>query len=467
MEQSFTQLSVKQQQDLQRDFDNVSKRIADLSDWEHYIATPRKQQLLDDINALVLCPLDNPNEQAAKVKEYRKNWNLLGHADEELDKSLNDSFNKACEDAFTPCRLFFAEQEKLREQHLKIRIELIEQAKHLALLTAPLDFKVIDGQLNKLSTAWLEVGEVDRAKYKNLQQEFNNVLQPVKQAIRDFNEQNISLKKAIIEQANEALNRDDVNASIETIKQLQTKWRNIGYAGQRYENKLWQSFRAVNDQIFKKRDDCIVDEKIQQTAQLADYENQLSSLKDLLIKATDKEKLKLLKEQTTDLLEQLNNSKPVIKVVSFALENILKEIANQSKKIDEEIANQVWQNIFILMSDIAVGSIVVGQLSDNTIYSSLPVSWQKKLFEAMSTKFIEQDSGRACKTLELEILAGIESPADLAKQRMQIQVQLMQDKMSSGNEVNIEQRFSDWLYQGILTEQDVPFINRLKPIFCH
>ena len=80
------------------------------------------------INELVETPLDNPNEQADKVKNFRKTWNLLGHADEELDKGLNEAFNQACELAFAPCRLFFAEQEKLREQHFILRTNIIEQA---------------------------------------------------------------------------------------------------------------------------------------------------------------------------------------------------------------------------------------------------------------------------------------------------------------------------------------------------
>ena len=130
----FGVLSVKQQQQLKRDFDAVSEKMAELSDWEHYIATPRKQELLDTVNALISTPLDNLNEQAANVKQYRKVWNSLGHADDEVDAALNKAFNEACEQAFTPCRLYFGEQEKLREQHLQTRLAIIEQAKALQLL---------------------------------------------------------------------------------------------------------------------------------------------------------------------------------------------------------------------------------------------------------------------------------------------------------------------------------------------
>ena len=49
-----------------------------------------REQLLAEIKHLAETPLDNPSKQANKVKEYRKTWNSLGHADEEIDKKLNE-----------------------------------------------------------------------------------------------------------------------------------------------------------------------------------------------------------------------------------------------------------------------------------------------------------------------------------------------------------------------------------------
>ncbi|MBA6365764.1 DUF349 domain-containing protein, partial [Colwellia sp. BRX8-8] len=124
----FDGLSEEQKSRVQRDFDDIADKIAELSDLEQSIATPRKQQLLVDIKLLVDQPIDNPNEQAAKVKQFRVTWNSLGHAEESIEKELNYQFNALCEQAFAPCRLFYAEQEKLRELHLESRQQLIINA---------------------------------------------------------------------------------------------------------------------------------------------------------------------------------------------------------------------------------------------------------------------------------------------------------------------------------------------------
>ena len=88
----------------------------------------------------------------------------------------------------------------------------------------------------------------------------------------------------------------------------------------------------------------------------------------------------------------------------------------------------------------------------------------------MAELFIENENSiedRQLKTLELEILAGIDSPKEYAQQRMETQVKMMQNKMTSGQSINLEQSFNDWLKLGKLSTIDTDLIERIKPIFCH
>jgi len=471
IEKNFAQLSLSQQQRLERDFDKVSKQIADLSDWEHYIATPRKQQLLDEINEIVTCPLDNPNEQASKVKQFRQAWNLLGHADEELDKSFNEAFNLACEQAFAPCRLFFSEQEKLRDQHLETRLAIIEQAKSLALIVSQqteFDHKSLDGQLNKLNKDWLEAGEVDRNKYKPLQQEFSSVIQPIKLMIRSFHDNNVELKTALIEKVKAELLNEDIYLAIEHTKKLQNQWRDIGYAGPKQDNKLWQAFRAANDQLFKKRDTLKTDEKEQQSIQKQAFEQQFVAIESEFSADCDKGQLKNIKQQANDLLQQVKNAKPVIKSILLAVERFILALDDQNKAIEEAKEKKNWTSLFSVLSQVANSDINKESISDSADYLSLTQTWQKKLVDSVFSHNVDESlKHRQVKTLELEILAGVDSPKEYAQQRMEIQVQLMQNKMTSGSEINLEQSFNEWLKQGGFSSEDLPLISRVKPIFCH
>ena len=159
---------------------------------------------------------------------------------------------------------FYAEQEKIREQHLVTRNEIIVKAKQLVDsisqtnaetdVVAP-DYKKLDGQLNKLQQRWQQAGEVDRQHYQKLYRQFKITLQPIRNAIKDFHEANSKRKQVLIDEAEQQLHIEDISEAIETVKKLQQQWRDIGFAGTQQESTLWQNFRAINDQVFAKRNE--------------------------------------------------------------------------------------------------------------------------------------------------------------------------------------------------------------------
>ncbi len=476
--QVITLLSVQQQQQLQRDFDNVSKKMAEVSDWEHYIATPRKQELLVEINALVTTPLDDPNAQADKVKQYRKTWNSLGHAEEALDKELNDQFNLACEQAFAPCRLFYAEQEKLRAVHLVARNQILEHAAKLAetitsteLESSSIDFKALDGKLNKLQQRWQQAGEVDRQQYQSLLKQFKETLQPVNKAIKDFHGINATKKQALIAKAEQQLIIEDIYQAIEGIKQLQQQWRDVGFAGSHQESKLWQKFRAINDQVFAKRDQVKSDQQVE-LAQLSESYNQEL----IVIKANidnvdkvniDKNSLINAKDQAEELLSRVFSNRPVLKSVVSVVEAFIKQLNVQIKQQSVEQENKSWLSLFILLEKMAQADFNVSteKLVDESEYQNLTSTWQKRLIEQCSLTTKADAETRANKTLEIEVLAQVESPAELAAQRMAVQVSLMQEQMQSSTNIDLAQSFVDWLRLGKLTADDLDLLIRIKKIF--
>ena len=356
--QAIDLLSIQQQQQLQRDLESVSKKMTEISDWEHYIATPRKQELLVEINALVTTPLDDPNAQANKVKQYRKTWNSLGHADEDVDKELNEQFNLACEQAFAPCRLFYAEQEKMRALHLVTRNEILTQAQALAEMIQPentdsaaVDFKALDGKLNKLQQRWQQAGEVDREQYQKLFKQFKNIIQPIKNAIKGFHDANGNKKHALIVEAEQQLANEDTYQAIENVKKLQAQWRDISFAGAHQESKLWQKFRAINDQVFAKRDQAKSEQK-SELAQVAEAFNKTLidikvSLNDVADDSTEnsieKNTIISAKKQAEELLSQVIANKPVIKSVASDIELFIKQLNKKIVQITVDEEKQSWQ----------------------------------------------------------------------------------------------------------------------------
>lgn len=479
--QAIVLLSIQQQQQLQRDLEIVSKKMAEISDWEHYIATPRKQELLVEINTLVTTPLDDPNAQANKVKQYRKTWNSLGHADEDVDKELNEQFNLACEQAFAPCRLFYAEQEKMRELHLVTRNEILVQAQTLAEMIQPentdsaaVDFKALDGKLNKLQQRWQQAGEVDREQYQKLFKQFKNIIQPIKNAIKGFHDANGVKKHALIVEAEQQLANEDTYQAIENVKKLQSQWRDISFAGAHQESKLWQKFRAINDQVFAKRDQAKSEQK-SELAQLAEtFSQTLSNIKvsvnDIADASTEKsiEKNNIIsaKKQAEELLSQVIANKPVIKSVASDIELFIKQLNKKIVQITVDEEKKSWKGLFNILERMAQSDIIAEEnIVSLNEYQNLTSFWQKRLSDLCSITTQANSSEREDKTLELEILAQVESPKELASQRMMVQVKLMQEQMQSSGIIDLNKRLIDWLALGKLNASDVELLIRLKKVF--
>lgn len=461
----FNALSIAQQQKLQREFDNVTTQIDDLADWEHYIATPRKKELLVEIKQIVDMPLDNPNEQAEKVKTYRKIWNSLGHADDENEKQLNDEFNQLCESAFTPCRLFFAEQEKLREQHLVARQAILGDASALGIAfkdnehDEPIDIKSFDTQVNKLQQLWQNAGQVDRAVYRKLNDEFNAAIQPIKVAVKQFHKANADKKQAIIDETHTLIALDNIGSAVQQVKVFQQQWRQIGYAGPRLENKLWQAFRKANDQIFAKRDEKSSSESAQLALKEVAFAEQLQALAASFDTTAELDTLIKQLEQLDELKAKVKNSRVQSTELNQGISDLENNVNQTITTVKQKQDKQHWVSLFNII-ETAINQET--NLEELTNFGMLSHFWQKKLKELNhASKCVD----RAQATLELEILAGIPSPEEYQQQRMAVQVNLIQAQMSSGAVINLKERFASWLTLGKLTEDDLVLLARLKPIF--
>jgi hypothetical protein len=465
VEKLFAQLSPEQQRRAQKDFDSVSEKMAELSDWEHYIATPRKQKLLEEIKALVEIPLDNPNDQANKVKEYRKLWNSLGHADDEVERSLNNEFNDCCEQAFAPCRLFYKEQEKIREQHLIVRKAILENVKTLAAScdSESVNWKDVDSQLNQIQQQWQSAGEVERSVYKDIQSQFNDAIRPIKEALKSYKNQNVVLKQSLIEKAKGALALDNVFDGISIVKGLQSDWKEVGYTGAKNENRLWKEFRTLNDSVFNKRDEVTASNKAQQQVQSQEIADKLTELDVQLASITDVKGLASLQSEYEGLLAQTLSIKPLNKTLIRQLEGGISNVKTSIDNLKTNKEKQNWQNIFWVLEQIAVKELEADDIKSSDAFSQMPQSWQKRLTDVMNN---QDKADRLENTLMLEIFAGQESPAEYKNERMKVQVKLMQEQMVSGTDVNLHESFIAWLQQGGFNANDLALIERIKPIYC-
>lgn len=147
-------------------------------------------------------------------------------------------------------------------KNLEAKRAIIEQAKVLSDLTDPV---VAARKLQELHNAWREIGPVAKDIRESLWEEFKAASTVINRRHQEYFEQrkaeeqkNEELKTKLCEEV-EAIDFSNITSFAEwdklteNIKNLQTQWKEIGFAPRKSNNTLFARFRKTIDDFFAKK----------------------------------------------------------------------------------------------------------------------------------------------------------------------------------------------------------------------
>jgi len=436
----YQSLTAQSQLQLATEFDQISKQVDDLADLQAYIATPRKQELVSQMQQLAADTDVTPSERASQVKQSRALWNTLGRAEAALEESLTEAFNLACEQAFAPCRDYFAEQDALRLQNAAAKLAVIEHLEQQ--ITAGVTGKALDALLQQSLKSWQQTGSVEKAQFEQLQPRFSQLLTQLKQQQKAEQQQNAQAKQQLIDMATQLCSGESTEQVGAQLKVLQQQWKNIGFAGRTQDQQQWQQFRAVCDQWFANRE--------------AVKQQQLSAQAQL--KVQQQEQLTLLGEQIADA-----NSQGALQQVLTELNQIYISDDKELLAKKRQLQQQTEQKIDLVLS--ASANSVYRQLFDALALSEVQLADLPPIYRLVFNQQQEKTFNRADLTLALEWAAGQSSPAAESTRRQQVQMLLLTDKHNSGELINQEQLLARWLQFGPVTAEQQVLLQRVRALY--
>lgn len=453
-------LNDKQKQLLEKDLQLTKARLDEISDWEHYVSTPKKIDLLKQVSELVENPKKDLKVQADQVKSFRQQWNKLGHADSDKERELNEAFNLACEDAFAPCREFFAAQEQKRDDNLKSRKLLISELN--TFIDGSLEQaneKELSTQIKSFNQKWKVSGEIDRKVFETINTEYRDLFSQLKIRQHELQTENANRKRTLVEEAKSLLTLDNREA-VNKVKQLQNEWKQIGFAGNSLEKSLWHSFRQVNDEIFEARSQALSN-KNKETAIVADtYTKLIHELKADFDNSVSKQSLKELVDRLRVTFERFKSEAHQPKSLLNEL-NELKSRINEKAKDEAQDAKRKELILLFNVLEIAIEKKIA--LSEVSEFEQLTNQWKKRL---ISIDYDDaSESRREKETVALEVIFNAQSPVDESEIRRQVQVELMQEQMSTGAKPTPEKLLTEWLEKGALSNNDSHYLSRVKQLF--
>lgn len=392
-------------------FRGLGAKIAELRDWQGYVAAPKREALCQQMESLAADTSMIPQVKADKIQALQQQWRELGSA--AANKPLWDRFKQAADQAYEPCKIWFAAQNEVRDYNQTQKAVICSELEQLALSGGLLamDEQALDELLIQVHEEWHRFNPVNRAEGKQLANRFQQALTPIRDQLYQLRQTHADNKRALIAAAKALLESDDLQAATETSKQLQQEWRTLGAAPGSLEHQLWKEFRTQCDNLFKQRDE-------QRKNRLEEHLQRFSLARQQLVEA--KEALAIGEhQQALKLFQQITGLRQIPKKEQQRWQAELDYLAEQLQRIEQQ---QARKNLTQQLDDLLNVLPETGEPEDSLEAKGLIV--------------------------ELELLTGV--PVQAADQQLRLQLQI--NRMNAGLGVpdeattlqNIQQLLEKW-----------------------
>lgn len=198
----------------------------------------------------------NYKEATLKMNELMDRWKASGRSgDKEKDDALWAEFKGARDEFYANKKAYF---ENLKESFAKNKEEkekLVEEAIKANELT---NFKEISAKMDELMEAWKKVGSAGRefeedlwAKFSEQRKIFFKNRKEYYKSLKETYAARTEQKKAIIAEAKQYLARSEfTDDEIAAVRELRTKWKEVGSAGRENEDALWEEFNGIVNKYY-------------------------------------------------------------------------------------------------------------------------------------------------------------------------------------------------------------------------
>ena len=223
----------------------------------------KKLEIIDKIKAMATTPED-ANKTYQEFKQLQQQWREIKSVPAERANELWRNYQLYVEQFYDLLKLNSEAREYDFKKNLELKTKLCEAAEKLG--EEP-DVISAFHQLQKLHSEYREIGPVSKELREEIWNRFkaastvvNKRHQQHFEAIRAREEENLEKKTALCEKA-EAINTEEKKGSSDwerltkEIIALQGEWKQIGFAPQKMNVKIFERFRAACDTFFQQKAD--------------------------------------------------------------------------------------------------------------------------------------------------------------------------------------------------------------------
>ena len=236
--------------------------------WKAQIAEEQKANLVIKEGLLeqlrnIIQEEENIGKAFSSFNEVREEWEKIGDVPGNKYKDVHDEYHRLRDEFFYNINIYKQLQDHDLQINHKKKLELTEKAKELAAIE---NLKEREKAARDLQKQWLDIGPSPRETYQEMADTFFSITRPVfdevkahYDKIREGFVEHKEAKEVVIEKLRNLLT-EDVDGShkawqtiTKQVIEMQTNWKEMGFAGKEHNESLWKQFRELSDMFFEKK----------------------------------------------------------------------------------------------------------------------------------------------------------------------------------------------------------------------
>jgi len=270
----------------------------------------RNLQLKEDL-IFKLKNLRNSNLSFREIEEALKmiqdEWEEIGPVPNEDWEELKKSYWDVVRGIFEKINLHYEEQRNILADNISRKKQLIDSLENILARNAEINsLKEWDNATQNVISVqeeWKRIGfgtkKENEEVWKIFRSKCDLFFEAKKQYVSKVEEMfkmNAESKRKLIDEVNAIKHSKDWKETTEKIILIQKKWKNIGSAGSKFENKLWSAFRAGCDEFFSEKEKYFQQQDLDYTENLTAKNNLIESLANTSLSENKQEAIQQLKD---------------------------------------------------------------------------------------------------------------------------------------------------------------------------
>ena len=223
-------------------FQRLNFTAKEYDDWAEFATSDKRTELINSVNAISSKNLE-PRKLANEINSLQKQWQNLDQHGKTASKEKWATFKEACEQAWLPCKDYFAELEGKKEENKNKKLELISQIESFPSGKTPESITVIQivKFLKSVHEKWKIFSPVPDKDFQDLNKKFRQSREGINVLLAGVEDFNKSQKEALIEEVKN-LSMEEIDETVEKIRELQDQWRTLGPAGKKLDPEINKIF---------------------------------------------------------------------------------------------------------------------------------------------------------------------------------------------------------------------------------